>query len=273
MSTVSASYGLTDSIDIGVAIPIVRTVVEGSAIFADISAAGTVRPGRTNPVPQLRGSSTGIGDFTVRAKVSFFKRGPTAVGLINDLRLGTGKEKRYNLLATNDLQDRIMLVASTERGRFSPHATAGYAFSKNLNDEFNYTAGTDIQVHDRVTLTGDLVGRHLRNNARCDGVAFGSAFCLPGTEDDPLNTFGIIDTGLQNRVTGIAPGFAEPGAFASEARLVEGSRNLLVGAIGTKIRVAGQFLAMATVLIQTNDTGFRPSPALVLGLEQSWGGR
>jgi hypothetical protein len=95
------------------------------------------------------------------------------------------------------------------------------------------------------------------------------------SDDDPLNTFGITDIGLQNRISGTAPGAltAEAGAFNSEARLVTGSRSLIVGAIGAKVRVASQSLLMATVLIQTNDRGFKPSPALVLGVERGWGSR
>jgi hypothetical protein len=79
------------------------------------------------------------------------------------------------------VQGKILVVASTERGRFGEHINIGYTAahgdvggalagltSAPLPDEINYSGGVEFVASPRLTVIGDLVGRTLRGAGRLD---------------------------------------------------------------------------------------------------------
>jgi hypothetical protein len=167
--SVAANYGLTDRIDIAVAVPFVRTSVTGSNEFVDFARQPggryTIDPAVTGFSPQGRffvtGSSSGIGDIALQATVAAVKSAHAAVAFQGRLDLGTGNLQ--DMTGTGEMHGGGGVIASYQTGRFSPHGSVHY-FSANsvLFDELRYTAGVDINaVPDRLTLSGEVVGRRL----------------------------------------------------------------------------------------------------------------
>ena len=176
-----ADYGVTDRLDVALAVPIVSVRMDAS-IDATVLRLATGTTGPTSSIHEFptggerttireSGSAQGIGDVLIRAKYRFLDRpgGGLAAGV--DLRLPTGDYA--NLLGTGAAQTRVSLIASRTYDKFAPHLNIGYTFSGTssspffaLTDELHYTAGTEVEAHPRVTITADLIGRSLRNSGR-----------------------------------------------------------------------------------------------------------
>ncbi|HXV60551.1 MAG TPA: hypothetical protein VEK15_07655, partial [Vicinamibacteria bacterium] len=173
------SYGLTDRLDLSLAIPIVSTDL------TVVSAATVRRIGTTNPevhffrtseddVGAQRtftafGSASGIGDLTLRLKGRM--AGGAALGL--DVRVPTGDEE--NLLGVGAPGVRPFLVLSRSARAFSPHLNVGYLWngssvlggnpqtgeSADLPDQVTYVLGADFGVSQRFTFVIDILGNYL----------------------------------------------------------------------------------------------------------------
>jgi hypothetical protein len=124
------------------------------------------------------------------------------------------------------------LIASYQTGRFSPHASVHYFAANNvLFDELRYTAGVDVNaVRDRVTLSGEVVGRRLYD---VEGFQQGTT---RGTVVSPLSrdVFEIKD---------FAP--------------VRDNFDLFFFNAGGKWRLGGQLLLSTYVLIPFGDQGLQ----------------
>jgi hypothetical protein len=129
------TYGITDRVDVGVAVPIVSTSLEG-ATTAQINPFGPPPAvhffGGTPDDPVLtasrfvRGSATGLGDVDARVKVNLRRSDPLAVGVLADVRFPTGSEN--DLLGSGAFAARGLAIVSARFGNFSPHANVGYLY-------------------------------------------------------------------------------------------------------------------------------------------------
>jgi hypothetical protein len=240
-----ANYGVTDRLDVGVAVPVVHTRLEADLRFHFLDLGGN-RIGDFEIFTEGGGSATGISDIVARAKyrVLDLEGGGIAGGL--DLRLPTGDEE--NLLGIPGTQAKIYGIFSMTSGRISPHANVGYTFSSGNDlvddpntvfleppDELSYALGVDVAVTPLVTIAGDIVGRSIR--------------------DVPRLTFG--DVGLGTR-------FSE---FSFEGN---STLNTLLAAIGAKFNVAGNLLISANLLLPLSEGGLRPKPTPVIGADYSF---
>ena len=71
------------------------------------------------------------------------------------------------------MQTRILGIASLNRGPFSPHLNISYTLSSDgslpgatLSDEISATAGFDVAVNPRMTMSFDVLSRTLRDAGR-----------------------------------------------------------------------------------------------------------
>jgi hypothetical protein len=147
-----ANYGLTNRLDLGVAVPFVKVEVAAridSSIQRLATGANPTIHSFGGASPDQRSasesaSSSGIGDVVFRAKYNFLSApgGGLAAGL--DLRLPTGDEKE--LRGTGATQTRLALYYSADYGKFSPHFNAGYTFSSGSIDSAfaTYTLGDEV---------------------------------------------------------------------------------------------------------------------------------
>jgi hypothetical protein len=170
------TYGITSRVDVSVAIPILN-VRMGMRTECSVCLQQQPGGGLLVFVPDAgRGSSSGIGDITFRAKATVLKgeRVGLAVGL--DARMPTGDELNY--LGSGSVGMRPF-VAFGYRARISPHANIGYQANgdsilastdghtpRQLPNSVTYTAGADFAVLKSLSVTGDLLGQNFFNADR-----------------------------------------------------------------------------------------------------------
>jgi hypothetical protein len=169
--------GVTDDLDVGVAVPWVRVGMDG--LGQGLSASGSVL--QTVVLP--RASAAGIGDMAIYGKYRVWRQeeGGAAVGV--DVRFPTGDK---NALRGLDVT-RTLVSAIWSRGgrRVSPHANAGYEYWSSAvpisstgdvaaKDQFKYAVGLEFEAHPRMTAIVDLVGRQLLKGGALEYQHFSS---------------------------------------------------------------------------------------------------
>jgi hypothetical protein len=153
--TVRGTVGVTDRLDIGAALPLVRVRLEGERV-------DTYR-GRRSLQALASGDSSGPGDLLVRSKYNLSSPGPSGVAVAVEARLPTGNEA--NLHGTGQATIAPSIIGSLERARAAVHATAGYAFG-GLTRELHFAGAGTLVTSPRLTLVGELVGRRLASVGR-----------------------------------------------------------------------------------------------------------
>ena len=174
----------------------------------------------------------------VRAKYNMLKRdGGGASGL--DLTMPTGNSS--DLLGTGAPRAKVLFVASATLESISPHLNAGYTFvgesdnpTIDIDDEYNYVAGIEAVVSDRITTSFDFIARTITNIGR---LRLGPA---------PNGGDGIALDQL-NR---------EPGDL-----------NLRLGSVGVKWHVAGTWLLSTAVLFPLTDSGLTDQLTWSVGID------
>lgn len=208
--TGALTYGLTDRLDVSLAVPIVHTSLEVTAaatvrrlgtanapvvhFFRDPDAPGGVGSNRSF---QAGGSASGLGDVIVRVKGAVMREGPRGLALGVDLRMPTGDER--NLLGSGAAGVKPFLAYSGSYRRVSPHVNLGYQWNGrsvlagdvetaekgDLPDQLLYAFGADIGVTDRFSLTTDWLGRRAINSPRVRiGPFTATGTAGPATFDD-----------------------------------------------------------------------------------------
>jgi hypothetical protein len=276
----SGTYGLTDRLDLGVAVPLVAVDIAAS-IRARIERIATeanpdlhVFEG-DNPDEHtfgLAGDAAGLGDIMVRAKYNLLTRKGGGLAVAMDVRTPTGDET--NLLGTGALQTKLYGIASVAFGKLSPHVNAGYTYSTRgalpdvrLNNEWNYTAGFDLSVSPRLTLIVDVLGRSIRNQGRL-------------IESD--RTFDFVRAGAGGTVGmgggGGGGGGGTGGPIARpteqttrpEFSLAPGHLNLAIGNTGVRFNPFRKMLVSANLLFALTEAGLRDRVTPVISIDYAF---
>jgi hypothetical protein len=162
------TYGITDRVDIGVALPLVSVSLAGTS-DAQINPFGPPPAvhffGGTpeNPIltasRSIEGSSTGLGDIDGRVKVNLRRADPLSVAILADVRFPTGSES--NLLGSGAFAARGLAILSALFGNFSPHANVVYLYrgGEFETDAVLATAGFDHLLAPWATLAVDLISQ------------------------------------------------------------------------------------------------------------------
>jgi hypothetical protein len=252
-TTIFANYGVTNSFDLAIAVPIVRVKMDAT-IDAQVLRLATPGQqihaflgGTTSRSFSDSGSASGIGDLLVRAKYRFVSvpGGGLAAGV--DVRLPSGDAE--NLLGTGAAGFGVTLIGSSARGRLAPHFNVGFSASGdsdvvNIANEFGYKFGTEIVAAPTVTFSVDLLGRSLIDAGRLE----------------------LTDTVHNYRNADNVAGSITLGEYVAQ----EGALNLLGLALGGKFNVTGNLLINADVLIGLTDSGITPRFTPVLGFDYSF---
>jgi hypothetical protein len=248
-----ATYGLLDSLDVSVAVPIVRTTVEGSNEYLDYKFEnGALVPTADGSlftfVPQgryfVRGSSSGLGDIAVGAKYAFISRpnGGAAVTVRGSLPTGSLDD----MTGTGEYQTAFGFIGSFEKAGVSPHLNISYiAAGGDLSNELGYTLGLSYRlIPRRLTVGGELVARRV-----FDVTAF---------------TSGVQVGVLQSPITGELFAVRD---FEAESR----DLNLFFYALGGKVRLTGGLLATLYAVIPAGQSGLQVQrPTFNLGLNYAF---
>lgn len=256
-----ATYGVTDRLDLGLAVPIQS--VKMDAVFRltvlPVATQGDAVPshfftgGGLDGQLDDSGEASGIGDIVLRGKLNVAQGdwGGFAAGV--DVRLPTGDEE--NLLGTGSTQVKGFLIASGGKSRFSPHVNAGYTFTGDsdtlgvLPDEINYAAGFDAAVSSRLTLTADVVGRALLDAQRL------------------VDTETVYRYRRASDPVGTLPRTITREEFASET----GTLNLLLGSVGFKLNPTGRLLISGNLLISlSKDNGLQDDLTPVIEIDYNF---
>src|SRR3954453_241957 len=162
------TYGLTNRIDVGVALPLVSISLAGTS-DAQINPFGPPPAvhffGGTpdNPIltasRSIDGSSTGLGDVDARVKVNLHRAEPLSLAVLADVRFPTGSES--NLLGSGAYAARGLAILSAHFGNFSPHANLGYLYRGGQfeTDLVLATAGFDHLLAPWAPLAVDLISQ------------------------------------------------------------------------------------------------------------------
>ena len=189
--TGALTYGLTDRIDVSLAVPLNRTRL------ALLSNATIHRIGTGNNLsihyfrdPDAIGgygstrqyfsedSAAGIGDLVARVKTTLMRDGSRAFAVGLDLRLPTGDEQ--NLLGAGAPGVRGFAALTASLGPIAPHANVAYQWNGssviagdvradvkgNLPDNFSYALGSDVLVAPRLSAIFDIFGQRVIDSPR-----------------------------------------------------------------------------------------------------------
>jgi hypothetical protein len=253
--TTFISYGLTDRLDLSLAIPLVSTDL---TVVSDASVAriGTRDPeihffrSSADDIGDRRiftafGSASGLGDLTLRLKG---RMGAGAAAGV-DFRIPTGDEE--NLLGVGAPGIRPFLVLSRSSRAFSPHLNVGYFWSgesvlagdpltgeaADLPDQLTYVIGADFGVSPRFTFALDIIGTYLIDAPR---IARSNFEALDGSSVFPTVS------------------------FSNE------SYNLLSGAVGFKVNVVESLLLDLNLLFNLDNNGLRDKITPLVGFEYAF---
>ena len=166
VASIFATWGITDFIDLGVAVPFIRVQINGTSV-AQIDPFGPVTPhrfGGTDADPVLRasssvdGSAAGIGDVVGRLKVNLGQSTRMGAALLGEVRLPTGDEE--NLLGSGSTSVRAMAVFSMLFGGMEARFNGGYVMRTGelQNDAIAASLGFDNLLAPWMTLAFDIRG-------------------------------------------------------------------------------------------------------------------
>lgn len=253
-STVFASYGVTDTLDVAIAVPFVRVKLDATVDATILRLATAAFPtihefpgGRSNRSISESGEASGLGDVLLRAKYRLVTGAGGGLAAGVDVRLPTGDDK--NLLGAGATSATFTVIGSSTRGAFGPHVNFAYtAVGESeitaLPNEFSYKVGTELIAAPTVTLSADLIGRSLIDAGRLE-------------LSDVTRRFRNV-----NGVAG-SQTFQE---FVHQS----GSLNLVNLALGGKFNLGGNFLLNANVLVALNKAGLTAKFVPVVGFDYTF---
>jgi hypothetical protein len=164
VSTFFATWGVSDAVDIGVAVPVVHAGLTGRSTgtlvpfgipTSHFFAGDSAHPVLTASASTF-GFATGLGDVALRLKGRLYDRQEYGVAFLLDGRLPTGSEE--NLSGAGHAAVRGLMLASARFADFAPHVNVGYAYrgGSGRNDALLATGGFDQRMADWATLAIDV---------------------------------------------------------------------------------------------------------------------
>jgi hypothetical protein len=238
------TFGLTDWLDLSVAVPVIDFRLQGSSLASVIPSSnppfhffgGTQDNPELTARSQVFGDATGIGDIAGRVKALIVSSENWNLGILAEARAPTGREEDF--LGTGDWNAKGLLIISGTFSDFSPHTNVGYEYrgSPIDQDELEVIAGFDHKLADWATLAVDFLGAFKVGE---QAVTFPADVMI----EAPFRR--IVD------VTNIP----------------EIRDDIIDGSIGFKFRTQGGLIIITNVLVPLNDGGLRSGPTPTVGLE------
>jgi hypothetical protein len=148
--TVFGTFGLTDNIDIGVAVPVVRLQLSGERTNTYRGVSLLQARGRADYV--------GVADVPIRLKFQFDRVSGVDLASDFELRLPTGDPE--NLNGSGRYSVSAAMVASTGRGPIEAHANGGFTLG-GASNQLSGTAAIAGTVLDRVTVSAETLVRRI----------------------------------------------------------------------------------------------------------------
>ena len=282
------TVGLTDRLDVSVAVPIVdvRMNATSNATIVRVSGPTFVPAPGVPPIPNPHqfnaagsltnvysssGSATGIGDVTVRLKAHVYNNEDLGVALGVDVRLPSGRAREFLGAGATGVHP---LIAVSGRHRFSPHVNLGFGWN-----------GESILAGN---ITGTTVGEDAGGNTTIvNGPS--TKMNLP----KQLTYAAGADAGVTSRLTFSFDYlgqtlFNTPRAFRANlltANIPGGTGTLTLpdisggtdtvalsnGAVGLKYNLFGKLLLVGDVLFRLDNKGLRQNVTPLVALSYEFG--
>jgi len=154
-ATLVANGGITDRLEAGAALPLVRITLDGQR-------TDTYR-GRQSLQATASSVTSGPGDLLVHAKYELLREPTRGVAVGLEARLPTGDAK--NLLGTGKKSGGPLVIASMGDERASIHGNLGFA-AGGLSNSLDYSTAGIFAASSRLTLIGELIGHRLGSVGR-----------------------------------------------------------------------------------------------------------
>ncbi len=271
-----ANYGLTNTTDVSVIIPIERVSIGvggGGTEYIYDHSTGILLGSLPSPVPYTAGVASGIGDFIVNVKHEFFEREGKnfhfSGGLL--LRFPTGDALNYLGSGAYGFNPYGVISYSA---RVTPHARLGYIWNtdtvliqtpdpsdpshyskQRLPGGFQYDFGADAKLFQRVTAAADLFGNQFQN----------SPALVLASQPIPTNL------APSSPCNGQTP--PPSGCTAPTVKPVNSSYTSTDFSVGLKWKPweKNNLLFFGNVLIPINNVGMRSDPAPLFGISYTFG--
>jgi hypothetical protein len=241
----AATWGITNNVDIGFAIPFVNLSISGTSIGTIVPATSTInhywKGTATDPqlVDTASGSAmqSGIGDVSLRAKFNLVQSPIGGAAFLADVRLPTGKQE--NLMGTGKTSVISWFITSLTLKQFTPHADIGYVYRSSTTENSGVLSavGFDALIAAPFTLAGDVVGQF------------------------PVGT---------NKVPLPKPAVFIDGTVVPRTNIPNGSDNIVAASMGAKLLIGAGFIAVGNVLFPMTDGGMKPNATWTVGLERNF---
>lgn len=251
-----ATAGVTNNLDIGVAVPVANISLSGNAravvnsfTFARNDSANH-HFGGNNKNPKLtenvryNESAAGLGDIAVRLKYGFLRGADIDLAALLDVRIPTGNEQNFLGLGKSNV--RLSWIMSKKIKDFTPHLNLGYdrRVADLDSDELELALGFDQKIAAGVTFAAEFLGEF--DLKRDEAITL-----FPGAVT-------IVD---------------QPAPQSRYVRQVDLSNvpdrsndHALNAALGFRIAPSEHVLLLGNMLVSLNDGGLRSNVAPTLGV-------
>lgn len=242
-----ATYGVSDRVDVSVAIPVVDFRMRGRSLASVVPTTedqanhffgGTPTDPDLTADRTVAGGTSGIGDVAVRLKARLASSDVWQVGVLGETRAATGDED--NFLGTGAWSARALLILSGNLGEFSPHTNLGFEYRGGDLDrhQFETVVGFDHLMADWVTLAVDLLG----------SFELGQPTFTP---PEPVEMEAPFERSVEL------------------TNIVDRNDDVLDGSIGLKFRTRSDLVVLVNALVPLNEGGLRSSPIPTIAVEYS----
>ena len=251
-----ATYGVTDRLDVGLAVPVVSLDAEGTAVATVDTTTFPVHLhnyGGTLTDPVLTSSydyaasEVTVPSIAIRAKYNFYAGGG-ALALLPEVEIPVASAT--SLIGEQHLVVGARLVGSRGFGRVNAQLNAGYDLrtGDGVADLLTLAAGFDTNLTPSLSLAGALLGRF---SVAGDGILFYDA-------DAP---FGAPGSDSQYYVD--ADGAQVPVPFSN---IADSNDPYAVGTLGARFAFSRQLQGLVSVLVPLSSGGLQSSVAPTVGL-------
>jgi hypothetical protein len=254
IGVVFATYGITQALDVSLALPVISVALSGTSV-ATISSytfprlghanhlfgGDTLNPVLTTSVPYDRNAS-GIGDLAFRVKYNFIRGAGLDFAALLDVRFPTGKEEDF--LGSGKPTILLYGILSNRFGDLGTHLNVGYA-RKNADlqsDAILYKGGFDAKLLTTLTFALDILGQVDLNKDEAIHLAPGSVT--------------IVDRVPGGTSTRVVPFSNIPDADAD---------NNVALSVGFRLAPSDNTNILLNALVPLNSTGLRAPIAPTLG--------
>ncbi len=236
-----ATFGLTNRIDVSIAVPFERISLGVSSTGTEYSTTSDAQASFQEFIP---GSASGFGDVVLAAKGTAWYGEHMALALGAELRLPSGDA--LNFLGSGTVGIKPYLVLSG-KGRVAPHLDLGYQWNGSSvlarnsagNDQqlpgyFLYDFGADMRATERLTLVADFLGQEFFNADRVTSPV------IQAIPNRGLSFPGVLPT---------------TGSYSAD--------NL---GVGLKVNPWNRLLVTGNVLVRLNSGGLRSNVVPLIGI-------